>query len=200
MASNETIAKVYNLFLQKGKGGFLTENSSSLAERKLFEFCVKNFEEMCDFFEKMGYELVDGGDYFYLNAKIKDKDLEEYLKPRIDALIKAINIFRFIYTCKKDLDVDYIVTSKELASAVTDDMTAKEQLGVIMAMRQGKTLIEDIEGKALNVLVKMGYMDKPDQYGGGYKVLSSYRHFQKMASSIENLKVKRKEEEDEEEW
>lgn len=197
MSSKKT-SEVYRLFLEKGKGGFLVKNSSNRSERKLFEFCEKNFEEVSDFFENTGHQFVNGGDYFYLDV-IGSSDAEpnaEYLKPRLEKLIRAITLFELIYSCRKDLDVDTIITSKEIASAAMDDMATKEKLGSIISLGRGKTLIEDIEKKVLNVLTRMGYLEKTDPYGGEYKVLSSYHHFQKMTRAIKNINAAREEEED----
>lgn len=168
--------KVAKIFSYLKEGRFLSQNTPSKNEKRLFEYLQKHFELLREYFSFIEIELRLGDGYAYF-ASLDNKE------KRLEILYELIDYLNFFYNYNPLFDVGFHFLISDIQEKIKENMTLDLRLKKI------KTLSGDTRHAQLRSLVskleKRGFVACEDEYLQRYIVLNSFAYLVNFYDAIE---------------
>jgi hypothetical protein len=176
--------KTGEIFDLLSKGQFICSNSSDAFVRKLYDIIDEkdNYESLYDYFMAINF-ILEKGDEFYYFSRIEAKaDLER----KIEIAFRWIDIVDFFKSFDNSFATGYSFTPSEIAVKINVDAVLKNKAdGIRNSLKlDDKSSYQDVVSKAIESLVKDGYLEMENEILRSYKVLSSFKYLEELINNI----------------
>lgn len=176
--------KTGEIFELLSKGQFICSNSCDANIRKLFDIIdeKENYESLYDYFLAINFILEKGDEFYYLSRIEKKADLER----KLEIAFRWIDIVDFFKSFDNSFASGYSFTTSEIAVKINVDAVLKNKAdGIRNTLRlDDKTSYQEIVTKAIESLVKDGYIEMETEILKSYKVLSSFKYLEELINNI----------------
>jgi len=176
--------KTGEIFEMLSKGQFICSNSCDPAVRKLFDIIdeKENYESLYDYFLAINFLLEKGDEFYYFSRIEKKADLER----KLEIAFRWIDIVDFFKSFDSSFAPGYSFTPSEIAVKINVDAVLKNKAdGIRNTLKlDDKTSYHDIVLKAIESLIKDGYVEMENEILKSYKVLSSFKYLEELINNI----------------
>ncbi|MEA3354777.1 MAG: hypothetical protein U9Q33_13275 [Campylobacterota bacterium] len=164
------------VFNQLKEGRFLSQNSPSKDDAKLYRYVEKYFELLKDLYGYVGVDIKLKNGYCYF-ASLDNKE------QKLQTLYDMIDYLSFFYHYNPMFGVGSRFSISEIENKVKDDVTLKIKLDRLKSL-SGDTLKDNITS-LLNKMEKRGFIAIEDEYMQIYVVLDSCEYLVEFFNKIE---------------
>jgi hypothetical protein len=169
----QTTTKIFN-HLKEGK--FLSQNSPSKEEAKLYRYVDKYFENLKELYEYVGVNLkLKNGHCYFSSLDNKEQKLQ--------TIYDMIDYLSFFYHYDPMFGVGCRFGISDIENKVKDDVTLKIKLDRLKTI-SGDTLTNNITS-LLNKMEKRGFIALEDEYMQTYVVLDSCEYLTEFFNKIQ---------------
>lgn len=162
--------------LTSNKPGFICDNSTDREIQKLYNIVEEHFEDLYEYFERIGFLLKRGHGYFYFSKDLKRTELEE----RLERTSRFIDIVAFFKGYDSNLTAYSTFTVAAIVQKCMMEIALKQKLQDLNKyLKSPKEKLTDIAEGVVSLLDKQ-YIELEDEDERRYKVLSSFRYLEDL--------------------
>ena len=172
------------IFELLSKGQFICSNSCDAVVRKLYDIIDEkdNYELLYDYFQHINFVLEKGDEFYYFSRIESKADLER----KIETAFRWIDIVDFFKSFDNSFASGYSFTPSEIAVKINVDAVLKNKAdGIRNSLKlDDKFSYLDVVSKAIESLVRDGYLEMENEILRSYKVLSSFKYLEELVTNI----------------
>jgi len=176
--------KTGEIFELLSKGQFICSNSSDAVVRKLYDVIDEkdNYESLFEYFQHINFNLEKGDEFYYFSRIESKADLER----KIETAFRWIDIVDFFKSFDNSFASGYSFTPSEIAVKINVDAVLKNKAeGIRNTLKlDDKFSYLDVVSKAIESLVRDGYLEMENEILRSYKVLASFKYLEELISNI----------------
>jgi uncharacterized protein (UPF0335 family) len=143
-----------------------------------------NFNDLLEYFQPLGYELVQGDGYyiFYIESAINEKAIGDRLE-RLEETMRLIDLFRGVLG---DFCVGLLLTPSDLEIGIRGNVVYLERLGKIRSIKHSESL-SDTCRDIFKELRERGILARSAEDMDKHVVTSAYNYIQDFIEAIERI-------------
>ena len=176
--------KTGEIFDLLSKGQFICSNSSDSNVRKLYDIIDEkdNYESLSEYFLTINFVLEKGDEFYYFSRTESKADLER----KIEIAFRWIDIVDFFKSFDNSFATGYSFTPSEIAVKINVDAVLKNKAdGIRNSLKlDDKSSYQEVVSKAIESLVRDGYLEMENEILRSYKVLSSFKYLEELINNI----------------
>ena len=176
--------KTGEIFDLLSKGQFICSNSSDAVVRKLYDIIDEkdNYESLSEYFLAINFVLEKGDEFYYFSRTESKADLER----KIEIAFRWIDIVDFFKSFDNSFATGYSFTPSEIAVKINVDAVLKNKAdGIRNSLKlDDKSSYHDVVSKAIESLIRDGYLEMENEILRSYKVLSSFKYLEELINTI----------------
>jgi hypothetical protein len=168
------------------KGYFISIDSEKAEIQKLHRIISEddNYEILYDYFNRLGFQLINGNDYsYYYFAK---QDTNKKLEDKLKIAYKWIDIYDFLMSYGESIN-EYFSAGKiftpdqifTICKVNTELMDKLNKLNKNISMPYDKIV------KIIEELIKASFVEEYNPYNKEYKVLASFGYLELLIKTID---------------
>jgi len=168
------------IFEMLSRGNFVSENSSSKVQRKLYQVISENFEAIYEYFQPLKFVLEPGplSSFYFFSRKESRYNLEQKLMKFYD----YIDILAFFADFNISTSEGFRFSINELEQKCKADTNLSDQLKLII--REENNILDRVL-KLVKMMTDRGFFECENEDRKEYKVLSSYTYLQDLVQLID---------------
>jgi len=176
--------KTGEIFEMLSKGQFICSNSCDTNIRKLFDIIdeKENYEFLYDYFLSINFVLEKGDEFYYFSRIEKKADLER----KLEIAFRWIDIVDFFKSFDSSFASGYSFTPSEIIVKISVNAVLKNKADSIrnMLKLEDKASYHEIVTRAIDSLVRDGFVELETEILKSYKVLSSFKYLEELINNI----------------
>jgi hypothetical protein len=176
--------KTGEIFELLSKGQFICSNSSDPNIRKLYDIIDEkdNYESLYDYFQAINFVLEKGDEFYYFSRIESKADLER----KIEIAFRWIDIVDFFKSFDNSFAAGFSFTPSEIGVKISVDAVPKNKAdGIRNTLKlDDKSAYHDVVSRAIESLVRDGYLEMENEILRSYKVLSSFKYLEELINHI----------------
>ncbi len=176
--------KTGEIFDLLSKGQFICSNSSDAVVRKLYDIIDEkdNYESLSEYFLAINFVLEKGDEFYYFSRTESKADLER----KIEIAFRWIDIVDFFKSFDNSFATGFSFTPSEIAVKINVDAVLKNKAdGIRNSLKlDDKSSYHDVVSKAIESLIRDGYLEMENEILRSYKVLSSFKYLEELINTI----------------
>ncbi|KXX72619.1 hypothetical protein [Flammeovirga sp. SJP92] len=162
------------------KGHFISSNSINSTQKKLYQYLEKEKEATQDYFDQIGFYLVEGKDCFYFSRE----EEKSTLKSKLERAMRWISILDFFKSYDESFGVGTQITPSEISSIIGVNQNLKNKLNLLKRITKKEKYDESVN-ELFEILKKEGFVEVIDDLSMTYKVLNSFSYLEELILSID---------------
>ena len=176
--------KTGEIFDLLSKGQFICSNSSDAVVRKLYDIIDEkdNYESLSEYFLAINFVLEKGDEFYYFSRTESKADLER----KIEIAFRWIDIVDFFKSFDNSFATGFSFTPSEIVVKINVDAVLKNKGdGIRNSLKlDDKSSYHDVVSKAIESLIRDGYLEMENEILRSYKVLSSFKYLEELINTI----------------
>ena len=176
--------KTGEIFDLLSKGQFICSNSSDAVVRKLYDIIDEkdNYESLYEYFLAINFVLEKGDEFYYFSRTESKADLER----KIEIAFRWIDIVDFFKSFDNSFATGFSFTPSEIVVKINVDAVLKNKGdGIRNSLKlDDKSSYHDVVSKAIESLIRDGYLEMENEILRSYKVLSSFKYLEELINNI----------------
>ena len=176
--------KTGEIFEMLSKGQFICSNSCDANIRKLFDIIdeKENYESLSDYFLSINFVLEKGDEFYYFSRIEKKADLER----KLEIAFRWIDIVDFFKSFDSSFASGYSFNPSEIEVKISVNAVLKNKADSIrnMLKLEDKASYHEIVTRAIDSLVRDGFVELETEILKSYKVLSSFKYLEELINNI----------------
>ncbi len=168
------------------KGYFISIDSEKAEIQKLHRVISEddNYEILYDYFNRLGFQLINGNDhsYYYFAKQDTNKKLEEKLK----IAYKWIDIYDFLMSYGESIN-EYFSAGKIFTpdQIFTICKVNTELMDKLNKLNKNISMPYDKITKIIEELIKASFLEEYNPYNKEYKVLAAFGYLEQLIKTID---------------
>ncbi|MGL4410993.1 MAG: condensin complex protein MksE [Bacteroidales bacterium] len=165
---------IFNLL---SKGGFISANSISVMNKRLYDAIEDNFEEYYNYYSGIGLYLEAGNGYFFFTRKESKVDLER----KLESALKWIDYLSFLKTFNSIFSPGFTFRAADIVIQLGCDIELKEKASKLFSDKKKHNEVVD---KLIKELKDMGFIELENELEETWKVLTSFHYIEELIDCI----------------
>lgn len=168
------------------KGYFISIDSEKAEIQKLHRIISEddNYEILYDYFNRLGFQLINGNDhsYYYFAKQDTNKKLEDKLK----IAYKWIDIYDFLMSYGESIN-EYFSAGKIFTpdQIFTICKVNTELMDKLNKLNKNISMPYDKITKIIEELIKASFLEEYNPYNKEYKVLAAFGYLEQLIKTID---------------
>jgi len=168
---------VQQVFDRLSRGGFISADSVDETVRRIFIDLDDCREEYADYFDKIGFILEEGNQYFYFSRKESKTALADKLK----RFGHWIDVLDFLKAWEPAFGPGFTFLTADLLVKIDSDIELREK---VTALYENKVKNDEICERLVEELSGKGYIELMDDVAMRYQATAAYRYLEDMVELI----------------
>lgn len=166
--------EIFNIL---SKGGFISSNSISPQVKRYYDAIEEDLSDYYDYYKGIGFYLESGDGYYYFSRREAKVDMER----KLEAAQRWIDYLSFLKTYHSAFGPGFLFRAADIEIQIGCDMELKEKASKLFS---DKKKHDEVVGKLIAELDKMGLVEKENELDGTYKVLTAFHYVEELIDCI----------------
>lgn len=177
-------AQTKEIFDRLRDGNFITIDDPDRNIQSLYFTIKDNFNDLLDYFQPLGYELVEGEGYFifYIEGAVSEKTIADRLE-RLEETMRLIDLFRGVLG---DFSVAMELMPSDLEIGIRRNVVYAERLSKIRSVKHSESLSETCRD-IFREMRERGILARSADDVDKHVVTSAYNYIEGFITAIERI-------------